>query len=49
MLKADWPIRRKIVYLSLHPWFENFVNLMIVVNSITMAIFQYAPEDRGSA
>jgi len=34
---ADWRLRRAIVWLTLSPWFETFIILIIAFNSLFMA------------
>ena len=39
---ADWRIRTAIVWLTLSPWFETFIILIIFFNSLFMAYTDYS-------
>lgn len=39
---AEWRIRRAIVWLTLSPWFETFIILIIFFNSLFMAYTDYS-------
>lgn len=45
LFSADGCFRRKIVWLSCWPWFDNFIITLILVNSIMLALFDYKDRD----
>lgn len=45
LFKHDGWIRKKIVWLSCWPWFDNFIITLILVNSIMLALFDYKDRD----
>ena len=46
IFKADGWFRRKVVWLICWPWFDNFIIIMIAINSLLLAATDYS--DRGN-
>ena len=49
LCKHDGWFRKKIVWLSCWPWFDNFIIILILVNSIMLALFDQSDRDALTA
>ena len=45
IFKSDGKFRRKIVWLTCWPWFDNFIIIMIAINSLLLAAIDYSDRD----
>jgi len=43
--KAEFFLRKKVVYIFCHPMFDNFIILMIFINSMALACYNYDDRD----
>ena len=45
IFKADGKFRRKVVWLICWPWFDNFIIIMIIFNSLLLAATDYSDRE----
>ena len=49
IFKSDGKIRRKVVWLTCWPWFDNFIIIMIAINSLLLAAIDYNDRDNKTS